>query len=1269
MVRAVHEKDWGGTRLGPVSTWPESIRNAVDICLNSLFPMVVLCGSELVYIYNDAAIPIFGDKHPWALGQRAADVWAEVWSTIGPMLTSVLNTGEATRHDDLLLPLQRRGFTEECYFTFSYSPVRVAGNAIGGVFVATLETTDRVVNDRRVRTLTDLATQVALGQGGDNTFGRIDAALGRNPYDIPFTALYLEDTTSQFADRVFCSGLDQSFLLPPARIALRHDGEECGHPIARALQTSQSLVCDITTMLVPGSQCGAWPEQPKHAVVLPFKLPGEHRARGALVVGANPRKPLDNDYRAFLDLVVGHISTAVANAEAVEAERRRVEAMAELDRTKSQFFSNASHELRTPVTLILGPLEQILANECQSLSQGAKDGLGMAYRNARRLHRLVNSIMDFASIEAGRLLMHPEPTDIARFTGEIASLFRSAIDAAGLVFTVQCPASIPNVFVDREMWEKVVLNLISNAFKFTLQGEIQVTLESDQDSVHLRVCDTGCGIAPHDLPHIFERFFRSSNTSGRSVEGSGIGLSLVHELVRLHGGTIDVESVVGVGSVFSVTIPARLVPAVTGGDEETQGKPVSRQIDVVRRSFVDEAQRYVAHNEASDPVPKQLERPESQHAVRRDHQELVPSGEPVRVVVIDDNKDMTRYISRLLEDSCTVISRHDGVSGLEAIHSYLPDLVLMDVMMPGMDGFELLRAIRANERIHTVSVIMLSARTGEEARLEALEAGADDYLVKPFSARELVTRVRTHVQMVKTRRNAVERENELLQQIDEVQFALNRVLEGTTDAFVGLDRQLRIVTMNDVAAQLMNTDKANLIGRIGTEVSPDVLNSELESALRSAIERQVITEAEHYYVPSGRWLSVRCYPVSYGLMVFANDITERKQAAEVLRIAHAELELRVVERTRELSEASKLLSAVFDRAPVGIALADIDGQFIRANAAYQKLVGYTEEQLQARSMESVTDPIDFAHKRILLQQLLGRARDSFAVEMRYIRSDGRIVWVNNFVSTIDDEQGHPRYFVKIAQDITDRKEVEREILSSREELRILYDRLQTVREEERVALAREVHDQLGQILSAAKIDIKLLEDDIRPHDAPLSRRKITGELRSASRTLDKAIHLVRQIATDLRAPELEYQGLYAAIDWHARDFERRTRIKCNVVIAHDVREPKGAIATTLFRVFQEAMTNVVRHAKARQVEIRLVRRGGSVVLRVCDNGIGISHKNARSSRSLGLMGMRERTQLVNGRLVVGRLRRSGTLVSARIPLSFDQEKLDNSSHLPQGDGT
>ncbi|KRB75763.1 ATP-binding protein [Noviherbaspirillum sp. Root189] len=1240
MAQAVREKDWSQTSLGPIFTWPDSLRIALGICLNSQFAMVVFWGPELTFIYNDAYVPMLGEKHPWALGQPGAIVWSEVWPAVGTLFHNVMTTGAATRGDDLLLPLERNGFVEECYFTFSHSPIVAETGAVRGVFTAVLETTKKVIDERRIRMLNDMAVKVLLERDEVMVFGGIAEILSSEPYDLPFAVLYLINPEANVATLAFHAGFESKHQPPAASIALDEDDPDSwSHPLWEVVRTSKPQLIELRSAQWEKWRHGTWPRQASQAMVLALRMPGQSNVHGIFVAAANPRRPLDEAYQEFFGLVANYIAMAIARVKIIEAEQRRIASMTQLNRAKSQFFSNTSHELRTPLTLILGPLSEILdLDDNHALSPVVHARLKTIQRNALRLNKLVNSILDFVSIEAGRLPINQKPTDIATHTTEIASLFRSAAESAGLRFSVHCGDAIPSVLIDQEMWEKVVLNLLSNAFKFTQDGAIDITLGCDQVHLYLEVRDTGSGISAEDMPHIFERFFRTKSTAGRSAEGTGIGLSLVQELVRLNGGSVTVDSLPGKGSAFTVQMPLRLAGSRDAGFEK---KGVTLQISGdIRQAHSNEARRYASREDGHEDTAAS--------------QKSIASNDLVTVLIVDDHEDLIRYIERLLLDQCKVISARDGASGLELARRHRPALILMDVMMRGMDGLETLRAIRADETLRAISVIMLSACADEEARIAALTAGADDYLVKPFNVRELIARIYSNIQLMRIRWDAITRENELLRQIADVRQDLERVVEWTSDGFANFDRDLRITNLNDAAAYLISQPKQALIGRRLSEVVQGRKGSRLESALRRAIGEQVIVSIEHMHVGSGRWITIRCYPTAHGVFAFGADVTEQKRGRDALRVAHSRLESRVEKRTQELYEANALLAAVFDRAPGGIAITDIDGNFIRANAAYQKLTGYTEEELLAQSLEKLTVAAEYPKKKALLRQLLNGERDCFEMEMPYRRADDTIIWLSNFVSAINDEQQQPQYFVKITQDITDRKNAELKLLDSQMELRTLYERLQSAREEERLALAREVHDQLGQILSAAKIDIKLLKEDIHAPRAQLSRGKILRELQSALSSIENAIHVVREIATELRPPELDGQGLHAAIEWQARDFERRTRIRCEVVASTGWREPTRVVALALFRIFQESMTNILRHAKATQVWITLGCRCSVALLRVRDNGVGIPRACVRSVGSIGLKGMRERAAIIRGSLIIGAARPQGTLVAVRAPLASDE---------------
>ncbi|HEY0715099.1 MAG TPA: ATP-binding protein, partial [Polyangia bacterium] len=353
------------------------------------------------------------------------------------------------------------------------------------------------------------------------------------------------------------------------------------------------------------------------------------------------------------------------------------------------------------------------------------------------LLKLVNSLLDFSRIEAGRLDASYEATDLATLTADLASAFRSAVERAGLTFEVSCPPLPQDVYVDRTMWEKIVLNLISNALKFTFDGGIAVRLRSLEGRVRLTVEDTGIGIAEGEIPRLFERFYRVHGARSRSHEGTGIGLALVAELARLHGGSVGVQSEVGIGTRFVVELPYGNAHA--SDQRRAKGeRRVSTAIDA--SAFVHEALRWLPDPESNPP------------AVDGDGVAAPkPNEARGRILLAEDNADMRDYVGRLLREQWTVEAVPDGLAALEAVRRQPPDLILTDVMMPGLDGFELLRALRADPALRLIPVIMLSARAGEEARVEGLQAGADDYLVKPFSARELTARVSTHLQLGRLR--------------------------------------------------------------------------------------------------------------------------------------------------------------------------------------------------------------------------------------------------------------------------------------------------------------------------------------------------------------------------------------------------------------------------------------------------------------------------------------------------------------------------------------
>ena len=422
--------DWANSPLGPPEHWPEALKLATSIALTSRFPMVHWWGPDLIMLYNDAYRPMLGaNKHPGGLGRPGIESWGEIWDIIGPQLRAVLERAEASWAEDLLLPMDRYGYLEEAYFTYSYSPIKHADGSIGGVFTAVSETTGRVLGERRLRTLRELAEQGAESRSVPAACEAFARTLGAGQPDVPFAVLYLLEDDGATARLVGTAGIAVDDPRIPASVA--RDAADDPWAIAAARHRGAPVVIEDAAArfgVLPG---GVWPEPARQAVALPIARAGQNAGlAGVMVVGVNPRRALDDAYRGFLDLAAGHLATVIANARAYQEERRRAEALAELDRAKTTFFSNISHEFRTPLTLLLGPLEEALA--AAALPPAQVERLTVAHRNGLRLLKLVNSLLDFSRIEAGRVQARFAPVDLATLTAELASVFRSATERAGL---------------------------------------------------------------------------------------------------------------------------------------------------------------------------------------------------------------------------------------------------------------------------------------------------------------------------------------------------------------------------------------------------------------------------------------------------------------------------------------------------------------------------------------------------------------------------------------------------------------------------------------------------------------------------------------------------------------------------------------------------------------------------------------------------------------------------------------------------------------------
>ena len=721
MATRMRALDWNATPLGDPIGWPEGLRATVRILLTSRYAMWMCWGPELTFFCNDAYLPTVGMRRDWVLGARADRVWREIWPEIGPRIRTVLTTGRATWDEGLMLFLERSGFSEETYHTFSYSPVFDDLGRVGGMLCVVTEETERILNERRLATLGALATSTRGLRTAEEVCDRAARTLASDRNDVPFALLYLLDERgrARLAGRAGLEA-DAPIVVPGFDPAL----PAAPWPLPAVGPAHDPTVVDLRSR-PERVHAGPWPEALTHAAVLPMGASTAGRLAGLLVMGLSTRAPWNGSYRGFLSLVAGQVASAIADARAFEAERRRLDELAELDRAKTTFFNNISHEFRTPLTLLLGPVEESMI----SGTPPSPETVDLIHRNALRLQRLVNSLLEFSRLEAGRADATFRPTDLAQLTGDLASTFRSAFESAGLGFEVVTRPLPEPVYVDRDMWERVVLNLLSNALKFTLEGSVKVILEQDDRTVLLRVRDTGTGIPGDEQPQLFQRFHRVHGARARTHEGSGIGLALVRDIVGLHGGKISVESAPGQGTEFQVHLPLGRIHL----DPRHVREDATRSGPRAAQAYVEEAMRWLPASE------------------RRGASSAEPRQRQGRVVVADDNADMREYVGRVLEPRYEVELAENGVQALAAIRRARPDLLLADVMMPEMDGFQLLAALRGDVSLRTLPVVMLSARAGEESRSEGIEAGADDYLVKPFSARELLARVDAQLVRAKLR--------------------------------------------------------------------------------------------------------------------------------------------------------------------------------------------------------------------------------------------------------------------------------------------------------------------------------------------------------------------------------------------------------------------------------------------------------------------------------------------------------------------------------------
>ena len=787
MARRVSGFAWSATALGPIGDWQQSLRSAVAICMQSRFQMGIYWGPDLNFIYNDAEREVLGQLHPCALGMPARELMRDAWDVVGPQLEAVMRGGRATWAEDTPLSFDREGTVEVVYFTYSYSPIPRDDGGIGGVLLVTQDTTARVLATRRLDLLRELATR-SMDASTPQQACELAAQTMQGRDDLEFMLIYLVRPGNQ-AVCVAASG--RSGRPSAVEPVVELDGAGRLAALFRELMGTPPQGTLVENALVIARESTG---VPLPGPVVATAIAGPEPVAGFLLAGLNNDFVSDRAYRDFVEMLALGIGRSVAAARTREVERERARAIAELEQAKTALFNNASHELRTPLSLILGPLEQL--SDEPDLPCSARERIGIARRSASRMLKLVNGLLDFSRLEAGEPIGSFQPTDVAQLTRDIAAMFRSTAASAGLRLIVDCPPLAETVYVDRGAWERIVSNLLSNALKFTPAGVIDVGVGHESGCVVLSVQDTGIGISRKDLDSIFTRFYRAADPRARTFEGTGIGLALVRELVHIHGGSITARSTPGSGTQMIVRIPLgrEHLPANQLSEESVGGK-----VGTSAALFVDEARGWFGRKDVQSTEPPA--RIASSQDVASSHQAPAHSatGHENRVLLVEDNNDMRDYVRRLLMADYAVHQASNALDALQMISRHRYSVVITDVMMPGMDGFDLLRKLRDDPATRELPVILVSARADPESTLEALALGADDYLVKPFSGRELLARVRASVHSTRIRSDDAEargRANERARTGGELRALLNELRAAQQRVAAAGDRERRRIERN-----------------------------------------------------------------------------------------------------------------------------------------------------------------------------------------------------------------------------------------------------------------------------------------------------------------------------------------------------------------------------------------------------------------------------------------------------------------------------------------
>jgi len=740
--------------------------------------------------------------------------------------------------------------------------------------------------------------------------------------------------------------------------------------IKEAVTTGLPRLVDVPSQAMVGMDKRGWGEHARQALVVPIIAGtggvdvggyGLGTCKSVLILGVNSRRPYDSDYEGWVEVLGSSLGQMYLGVTAREADFLRAEQLAQLDAAKTHFFSNASHELRTPLTLIAGPINDAMHD---ATCPRAQERLKLAMRNVNRLRKLVDTLMDFSRVEAGRLEGHFRPVHLGTVTADLASLFRSTIEKSGIQFEVDCDNTSKQLtYVDPELWEKILFNLVGNAFKYTLNGRITVSIQYVDGFAVFSVADTGVGIPPEDRLKICERFHRVTTVS-RSHEGTGIGLALTKELVRLHGGHLQVVSETAEsspngehGSTFSVKLPLGKAHLPESHVHDEQLEHVSSFFGrdwSYARTFVEEVNQWAAQSDSTPQTPS--EGPESLPSLNGTRVDpAIYFAKTDKILIADDNSDMRAYMKQIFSRFCTVLVAKDGVEALDIAREEVPNLILSDVMMPGLDGFQLITALRSSNETSLIPVILVTAQAGVEGRVEGLLSGADDVICKPFQSRELLARANLHTQLGKRR---VELETKFNERTEELKI----VTESSPVAFFRINSDREVVFANakyyELTAQARDLSSLDWTSSVKPEFQQDAIH------LWECAQYERKGGSMNLQCTNGVWAKAQVVPTSLGIIGTLTDISAQKMYEES-QLAHAqEREMLAKRRAEEADERRRAQELLIDvtshelRQPVSAILNS--AQLIRSNLVDLRhaLRANDGQQIDQKLVAALEDDID-----------------------------------------------------------------------------------------------------------------------------------------------------------------------------------------------------------------------------------------------------------------------------------------------------------------------